>query len=207
MKEYIKPKTELELVSLFKQIAFEEFNWDCDLPVCINTYLSSSLGRYKYRVGNDGVETPTGFDFNPGLLDTDCSTDKIINVIKHELVHWFTDKEQGKPCAHNEFFIKNCERFGVTDYTNFERYRKRKRLDKDSYYEAKCCGCDRTVAKAKNVNNLKKYMNRCGGTVCECKNGKRYLIDKGCKIIFNHSMNFFGFQKEEEWLDESGRNI
>jgi predicted SprT family Zn-dependent metalloprotease len=199
---YNKPKTEQELVNLFREIALNEFKWKCDIPVHVNTRLYRALGRYKYRVNKDRSETPTGFEFNSGLLSEEYPLESLVNVIKHELVHWLTDKEQGKPCSHNDFFIKNCEKFGVTDYTDFERYKPRKRLEKNQCYEAKCCGCNRIVAKAKNMSNLKKYMNRCGGTICSCKNGKRYIIDKGDKYIYNHSMNFFGYQKDEEWLDD-----
>lgn len=201
MKRYIKPKSEQELIDLFKKIALEEFNYICDVPVEINTRLYSSLGRYKFKRDKEKLKTITvGFDFHPKLLDKHYPLDKIIDTMKHELVHWYTNDVQNTKGGHGVLFVMNCEKFGV----ECERYKKRERLNKDSYYEARCCGCEKVVAKSKNITNLKRFMDRCFGTVCSCGDGKRYILDKGNKLIYNHgAVNYYGYIREEEWLDET----
>lgn len=199
MNKYNKPKTKNEFIDLFKTIAKDEFNYIVDVPVSINKKLSSSLGRYHYKI-IDKVPVCTEYDFNIVLLNTNYQINDILNVIRHELCHWKTYMVYNtKVPAHGKEFIKIAEEHGV----NVDKYKPRKKLKKDEYYEAKCCNCDRVVVKSKNINDLKKYMNRFGGTVCNCGgNGKRYVIDKTSKIIYNHGrINGFRTVDEETWND------
>jgi predicted SprT family Zn-dependent metalloprotease len=200
--EYKKPENELELIELFKSIARIEFHYECDIPIQINKKLYNSLGR-TISIFEDGKYKCLGFDFNECYLEEDYTINELINTIKHELVHWYTDSKNNEWCHHDERFINNCIKFGVTDSTDFERYKPRKKLSKDQFYEAKCCNCNNTVAKCKNMNNLKKFMNWCdnnGGTVCSCGHSERYILDKSVKRIYNHRQLFTG---EQYWLDNN----
>lgn len=178
-------RSEQWIFKLFVEVAKNNFNYDVDVPVKINNKIRSYLGRTISIIENNNYKC-IGFDFNKVFVNEDYPVEEIINTFKHELVHWHTDTEYNQHCHHDERFISNCEKFGVIDVTDFQRYKPRKKLKKEEFYEAKCCGCDRVVAKCKSFNNLKKFMNRCGGTVCNCGNPRRYVMDKGIKRIYCH---------------------
>jgi hypothetical protein len=194
---YKKPKNEQEFVKLFKYISLKEFNWECNVPVLINPRMYSFGGKY-FAYLNNGIPEVVKFEFNINNINGVYPLKTILNTIRHELVHWYSDKTTQKRCKHNDIFIENCKKFGVTDNTDFERYKPRKRLSNDNYHEAKCLGCDRVVAKCKSMSNLKKFMNRYGGTVCSCNFGKRYILDKGVKHIYYHGERY---GTPEHWLD------
>jgi predicted SprT family Zn-dependent metalloprotease len=202
MKEgFILSRTEKEIIELFNRIAKEEFNYIVDVPVKVNCRLYNSLGRIIFKFINGDIKC-IGFDFNKCFLNDDYIKDKIKNTMRHELVHWYTDKQYNENCKHDKRFLENCEKFGVTDFTDFERYKPRKKLNKEQYYEARCCGCDRVVAKAKSINNLKRFMNRCMGTVCSCGNPKRYVMDKGIKRIYCHENTLAPKEfRKQEWFE------
>lgn len=189
---YRPPKSEKEFIDLFNKISNKDFCWKCNVPVTINTRLYSTLGQYVFDIY---TLEPLGFEFNLEMINGKQPFKEVINTIKHELVHWYTDTTTNKRNEHNELFRVNCKRFGVTDT---ERYEPRKRLKNDNYYEAKCLGCHRVVAKCKSINNLKKFMNRYGGTMCNCGFGKRYIEDKGSKHIYYHGEHY---GTPEQWFD------
>jgi predicted SprT family Zn-dependent metalloprotease len=189
---YKIPKSEKEFIDLFNKISLKDFNWKCNIPISINTRLYSTLGQYVY---DRYTLEPLCFEFSLEMINGRQSLKEVINTIRHELVHWYTDTTTKKNNGHNDLFRENCKKFGVTD---IEIYEPRKRLPKDKYYEAKCLGCNRVVAKCKSIHNLKKYMNRYGGTVCGCGFGKRYIEDKGGRYIYNHGEHY---GTPEQWLD------
>lgn len=199
MKNYVKPKTESEFIELFKLIAKDEFNYIVNVPIEFNDRLTAYTGRYHSKI-IDKVPTCIKFDFKPIVLSDDYSMKNVLDIIRHELTHWEVNYIYKRELvAHGKEFIKHA----LTHNVDVSRYLPRKKLSKGKFHEAKCCNCDRVVVKSKNMKDLKKYMNRFGGTICNCGgDGKRYIIDKGDKLIYRHG-RVQGWKPvdEEEWND------
>lgn len=124
---------EEEFFDLFRKIAREEFKWEVNIPIKINKRLKKVVGAYVFYKGCKNGRTitkpvPFYFEFNPILINKKYDMEIIINVIRHELVHWYTDTTTGKENKHNELWIKNCRKFGVWDNTDFKRYEKKKKV-------------------------------------------------------------------------------
>lgn len=201
--KYIKPKTEKEFIALFKTIAKEEFKYVVDVPVSINNRLKSSLGRYKYEV-KKGVHICKGFDFNKKNLDEKYPLDKIIDTIKHELVHWEVYKNYPKiKEAHGKEFCEIAKRRNVF----YERYLPRKKLNKNQYYEAKCLECNKTILKSKNISSLKNFIMKYGGALCSCGSLKICLLDKGIRRVYMYSPSIYlKINQNKDFLIEKAKD-
>lgn len=104
-----------ELAVRVRRIALETFGLEIKEPIIISSRMTKAWGLYCWR------RTPKTrrmrlkcFKFAARLVSGEYPLAAIDNCIKHELIHWHTDKTEGRPCGHNHKFYANCRRFGVT---------------------------------------------------------------------------------------------
>ena len=83
-----------------------------DVPIIVNSRLSTTLGRVKYmRVG--GAYMAKSIEFSKALLDSATDND-IINVIKHEYVHYYLVETTNENHKHDALFKRKCMEIGCT---------------------------------------------------------------------------------------------
>ena len=99
-----------------KALAMEMFGWEMDKPVLISNRMKRSLGQYVWRI-NQNTKRPelVKFQFAAKLFRDGYEEKDLEEIIKHELIHWYTDTIEGRPCHHNNIWKANCRRFGVSD--------------------------------------------------------------------------------------------
>ncbi|NLI60115.1 MAG: hypothetical protein GX375_01635 [Clostridiales bacterium] len=99
-----------------KKLAIEMFGWEMDKPVIISNRMKRTLGQYVWKIDQDTKRPElVKFQFAGKLFDGGFKEEDIDWIIKHELVHWYTDISQGRPCHHNKRWKANCRRFGIPD--------------------------------------------------------------------------------------------
>lgn len=103
-----------ELTARVRKIALEVFGLEIKESVIISSRMTSTWGCYYWR------RTPKTkrmrlkyFKFAARLVNGDYPLEAIDDSIKHEINHWYTDKNEGRPCGHNHKFYANCRRFGI----------------------------------------------------------------------------------------------
>lgn len=146
-----------------------------DVPVNINSRITRTLGRVKYNYYN-GAYYPTAIEFSQKFLVNSTDND-IINVIKHEYVHFFLLAIE--PCekpGHDAAFKRKCAEIGCTHIhaqNHLESYAADTAIEAKAKtkYEVWCADCDEMIAtysrKCKTINNLSS---------CKCaKCGSRNL--------------------------------
>ena len=99
-----------------KRLAKEMFDWEMNKPVLISNRMKRTLGQYVWIINQDTKRPElVRFQFAAKLFRDGYSEEDIELVIKHELIHWYTDTIEGRPCHHNEIWKANCRRFGILD--------------------------------------------------------------------------------------------
>ena len=139
-------------------------------PVTVNGRLTRSLGRVKFM-----CNFPTAIEFSRILLEEGTDND-IINVIKHEYVHYFlliTTKERH---GHDAMFKAKCAEIGCTHdkaRNNFEAETIGKELD-ITKYEVWCEDCDEIIGRYHRMCKTLKTIKYCSCGKC----GSHALIVK-----------------------------
>jgi len=107
--------TQDELEKRVKHMARAMFGWDVTFPVIISTRMTRSWGAYCWqRSRKDRTITPKAFKFSARLVSSGkYSAGSIDDVIKHELIHWYTNSTEKTNCGHSKKFYENCQRFGA----------------------------------------------------------------------------------------------
>jgi hypothetical protein len=169
-----------------------------DKPV-YGVHMKSTWGSYHWKK-NSITKKPElkWFKIAFRLICGNYEEQYIDHNIKHELVHWYTDITEGKPCHHNKKWKDNCRKFGIEDsrLSNYPKIgakppkeiyikpKKRKKpvtLGKNKFHEVFCIACRRVIVKSKNYQKLKDYIEDIKPT-CEC--GGRYIA------YGNHKENY-----------------
>ena len=136
-----------------------------DVPVSANGRLRTTLGRVRsYR----STCLPISIEFSQKLLNEGTDND-IINVIKHEYVHFFLLVTTGENHGHDYMFKNKCAEIGC------EHNKTRNELESEDMapaaqfkYEVYCPDCNKTIGTysrmCKTLRNL-DYCScgRCGG--------------------------------------------
>lgn len=150
---------EKTLHNICSQIA-HNYGYTLDIPVTINSRLSSTLGRVMYRKkGSEFV--PIRIEFSRDLLQSGDDS-LIMDTIKHEMAHFFVLKDTKKNHNHDEYWKRWAKILGcspkasikVTDNNEF------------SYkYKIVCSKCGQIVGLKKRasdvVKNPWKYRSSC----------------------------------------------
>lgn len=123
-EKMIKKYSQKEIEKKVKRFAREMFGWEMNKPVIISSRMTRAWGKYYYKFKKKTNEIElVKFQFATRLISGGYQEEDINNCIKHELLHWYTDITEGKPCHHNRKWKDNCKRFGIKDerYCNYER--------------------------------------------------------------------------------------
>ena len=132
-------------------------------PVTVNGRLTRSLGRVKFI-----CNFPTAIEFSRILLEEGTDND-IINVIKHEYVHYFlliTTKEKH---GHDAMFKAKCAEIGCThDKTRNELESEDMAPAAQFKYEVYCPDCNKTIGTYSRMCKTLRIIDhckcgRCGG--------------------------------------------
>lgn len=162
-----KKYSQIEIEEKLKRFAREMFGWEMKKPVVISNRMTRAWGKYYYRVNKKTKEIElVKFQFANRLVSGAYKEEDIDNCIKHELIHWYTDITEGKPCHHNQKWKENCKRFGIKEdrCINYERIDGMNGKDKEYKWQYKCSNssCD---------NSFKRYRRVPKNHVCgKCKN-------------------------------------
>ena len=161
--------TKAKVINELNKLCMKDGIGIVNVPVEINGRLTRTLGRVKFMDYGEGHCHPTKIEFSKQLLDF-SDDDSIINVIKHEYVHYYLLVETGTNHGHNAIFKKKCAEIGCAhDQTQNEINTTAK-----SKYEIWCPDCNKMIAtrarKCKLVTYPENY--RCG----ECKNNNLKVI-------------------------------
>lgn len=131
-----------------------------DVPVCINGRLSRTLGRVHFM-----RETccPTKIEFSRTLLENGTDED-IINVIKHEYVHYFLLTTTAEDHGHDWMFKDKCAEIGCTHDKTHNALQKEQKYK----YEIWCMDCVQCIGtrsrRCKLIDNIQDcYCGNCKG--------------------------------------------
>ena len=135
-----------------------------DVPVAINSRLTRSMGRVISKAevcetyGDGYMHIPTKIEFARNLIDN-ASDDDILQVIKHEYVHYFLYiLEPTVRHGHDAMFKRKCAAIGCTHSKATGYVEGFRDADAKSKYEVWCDDCNEIIAtyarKCKTLNNI-----------------------------------------------------
>lgn len=137
-----------------------------DVPVSINGRLTRAMGRVCYEVISD-IYVPKRIEFSRNLIEN-ASDEDILQVIKHEYVHYFLMTEDPTVNHHHDaVFKRKCAEIGCT-HDKASRYVEGFRdAEAKSKYEVWCDDCNDIIGtyarKCKTLNNIAYCTcGRCG---------------------------------------------
>ncbi len=224
--------TQKQVEEKYKKFAMEMFGWEMNKPVYVSSRMTRTWGYYSWKI-DPKTKKPEliCFKIAERLINGDYEEKYIDNNIKHELIHWYTDVTEGKPCHHNSKWKANCRKFGIADSrcNNYPKkgqktpakvHPKRKkpdtstRLGKGEYHECICGACKRVVAKSKNYQKLISFIQEMKPTcVCGSRSVKFYHPRIGHWIYAFQRKNIYanmntilkrGFEKRYGVIIEDG---
>ena len=132
-----------------------------DVPITANSRLTTTLGRVKYmRVG--GSYIAKSIEFSKALLDSGTDND-IINVIKHEYVHYYLIETTNENHKHDALFKRKCAEIGCT-HDKTRNYLESDYNEKTQFkYEVWCDDCGLIGTYSRMCKTLKDLdYCRCG---------------------------------------------
>ena len=137
------------------------------VPIEINGRLTRAMGRVKYELFCH-TYTPVKIEFSRNLIEN-ASDEDILQVIKHEYVHYFLlIKDCEFHHGHDAEFRRKCAEIGCT-HDKASHYVEGFREEKaQSKYEIWCDDCEEIIAtyarRGKTINNIKYCTcGRCHG--------------------------------------------
>ena len=136
------------------------------IPVSANARLTRTLGRVKFL---EKSCTPVGIDFSQRLLDNGTDRD-LINVIKHEYVHYYLLCTTGVDHGHDALFKRKCAQIDceynmAAGDVEFEHDGGPAQYK----YEVWCDGCGRMVATYSRMCKTLKNLRYCTCGKCGSK--------------------------------------
>lgn len=145
-----------------------EFNTLCEAdnlpvatcPINVNGRLTRTLGRVKY---NRSTYLPIVVEFSRQLLEEGTDND-ILNVIKHEYVHYFLLIATKADHGHDRVFKDKCKAIGCEHtgaYNTLESEAETKYK-----YEVWCANCG-LVATYSRMGKVLKNLNACRCGKCK----------------------------------------
>ncbi len=150
-----------------KRLAKEMFGWEMDKPVLISNRMKRTLGQYVWEI-NQNTKRPelVRFQFAAKLFSGGYREEDIELVIKHELIHWYTDITEGRPCHHNKIWKANCRRFEVPDSPIINLKTKEGKSDYKWMYQCTNPKCATIYNRYRRIP--KNYVcGKCGGVLRE----------------------------------------
>ena len=130
-----------------------------DVPVTVNARLTTTLGRVKYIGIGHKTYVAKSIEFSKNLLETGTDND-IMNVIKHEYVHYFLVETTNVNHGHDRLFKDKCRAIGCEHTATHNPLENEGKFK----YEVWCdnCGLVATYSRmGKTLKNLDYCI--CGG--------------------------------------------
>lgn len=135
------------------------------IPIKIDGRLKRTKGEY---ISKSKTNEPVGFKFSRGLFEN-YSSERIIGVIEHELMHMAADVKYNAHCKHDRRWKDICVKYGVDNSVYFETDK-----EKEEYKYTIECQCGKCWKKHRITKymkeNIKSYSHK------ECS-GKLRIID------------------------------
>ncbi|HSQ87984.1 SprT-like domain-containing protein [Romboutsia sp.] len=169
-----------------------------NVPVEISNRMSTTKGyfQFKYIRNNKGKVVkiePLKFKFAKILLENYHNAD-IIELIKHECVHFIVDTRYNVNCGHNKVFKKYCRMLGISDETYFTADPREdapiaepKLIKKPHRYIGRCQKCEKEYyRKVMRKSTLENWVNWCH---CQC-GGKLHVIDMKENVLYKQGSGF-----------------
>lgn len=92
----------------------KQFNLSCEsIAIRISNRMISTLGCYSFKIKDKNLLSKE-FVFSKSLLEY-YSDEDIINVIKHEYLHFYVNTLYNKNMGHNKIFKEYCNIIGIDD--------------------------------------------------------------------------------------------
>jgi predicted SprT family Zn-dependent metalloprotease len=138
-----------------------------DVPVSINGRLTRVMGRVGFKVISD-IYVPKCIEFSRNLIEN-ASDEDIIQVIKHEYVHYFLSIEDPTVNHHHDAVFKyKCAEIGCTHDKASQYVKGFRDEEAKAKYEVWCVDCCKLIGtyarKCKTLNNISSCKCRvCGG--------------------------------------------
>jgi len=134
------------------------YGMDLKVPVEINTRLSRSLGRFKYR---KNMRQPVAVEISGDLIKY-YGEEAVIDVLKHELIH-YACYMLGKPHSDGQSYFENeLVKHGVSRTHHYGA--------KGLYHVYYCPSCGETTSsRIRQLRNHKNYYSSCCAVPIEYK--------------------------------------
>lgn len=144
----------------------DQFNDRFDIPVTINSRLTTTLGRCRsMRQYSDWA--PIELQFSKKMLES-SSEEKVLSVIQHEWAHYYVVKTTRENHGHDYVFKDICARIGCQNNQRVFKGVDLKETETKFKYEVWCPDCNKNVAtfkrRCKTIENIEHY--RCQNCGC-----------------------------------------
>ncbi|UGO50948.1 SprT-like domain-containing protein spartan [Bacillus phage vB_BanS_Nate] len=148
--------TETQLARYANKFLMENYGMRLTVPLKLNGRLSKTLGWF---VSNRKTKKPVAVHLNKKFVQNN-DEDIILNVLKHELVH-FALFMQGKPHSDGQTYFENeLKRKGIVSQSTINQYTVNS--VKQVY---RCKSCNFMHKKTRKFSNVSRYQCRCGGAL------------------------------------------
>lgn len=130
------------------------------VPVTVNPRLTATLGRVKYMGLGNKTYIAKAIEFSKNLLETGTDND-IMNVIKHEYVHYFLVETTNVNHGHDHVFKDKCKAIGC------EHTKTHNPLENEGKfkYEVWCNNCG-LIATYSRMGKTLKNLDSCSCSGC-----------------------------------------
>lgn len=145
-----------------------------EIPIEISSRMTKTLGCFLFRQCDDYIE-PIKFKFSKTLLEN-YSYEDVVQVIKHEIVHYIANTYYGKNVNHDPRFKLHCKILNIDDKATIKIVPINGTIVKR--YEVICENCKKTIAKYQRMSRDKKINILCGQYRCSiCKKHELSIYD------------------------------
>lgn len=126
-----------------------------DVPITANPRLTATLGRVKYMGPGNNTYIAKSIEFSKTLLETGTDND-VMNVIKHEYVHYFLVETTNVNHGHDALFKNKCKAIGCTHTKTHNALENKGKFK----YEVWCDNCG-LVATYSRMGKILKTLDQC----------------------------------------------
>lgn len=145
----------------------DKFNDKFDIPVTINSRLTTTLGRCRSRRDMADQWAPFEIQFSKQFLENSSDSD-IISVIKHEWAHYYAVKSTKEKHGHDSYFKNICAKIGCqNDQRQFKGITSNE--EKKFKYEVWCGDCGKLIATYNRMCPTLKNIRACHCGLCDGK--------------------------------------
>ena len=136
---------------------------EIQVPVSANARLKRTLGKVKFARYSC---SPISIEFAQVLLDKGSDND-IMNVIKHEYVHYFLLVSTGENHGHDALFKKKCKEIGCEHIYTHNELENNDEYDEEFKYEVWCDNCNKRIGTYSRMCKTLRLVNM---HECTCGN-------------------------------------